>query len=148
MNCLVHPFCSIPGLLSVSALGSLCLHLSLRLPPPLTSSVSLSISFSLTSVKCNWRSSHHMAHRQGGDIVCAVAANCYPCSSEPIPLLHFFLPSLFILCPSSHYFISQSSLSPLSTLFPPHSICLTQLFHFLLQVMFFNRFKMQVFVGF
>lgn len=60
-----------------------------------------------------------MAHRHGGDIVCAVAANCSPCSSEPIPLLHFSPPPLFKPCPYSHYFISQPSLSPLSSPIPP-----------------------------
>ncbi len=72
-----------------------------------------------------------MAHRHGGDIVCAVAANCSPCSSEPVPLLHFSPPPrLFILCP--YYFISQPCLSPLSSLFPRRPRRLTQLFHLFL----------------
>lgn len=112
-----------PGLLCISTLRSLLLSLSpspsISYRPRLSVCLSLSISFSLTSVKCNWRSSLHMAHRHGGDIVCAVAANCSPCSSEPIPLLHFSPPPLFKPCPYSHYFISQPSLSTLSSPFPP-----------------------------
>lgn len=65
--------------------------------------VCLSLSvYLLTSVKCNWRSSLHMAHRHGGDIVCAVAANCSPCSFESIPLLDFLLLLVFKLCRSSN----------------------------------------------
>lgn len=117
------PFRCTPGLLCISTLRSLLLSLSpspsISYRPRLSVCLSLSISFSLTSVKCNWRSSLHMAHRHGGDIVCAVAANCSPCSSEPIPLLHFSPPPLFKPCPYSHYFISQPSLSPLSSPIPP-----------------------------
>lgn len=133
---LLYPRLAIPVPLSF------CVCLSLHLLPSQSVCLSLSISFSLTSVKCNWRSSLHMAHRHGGDIVCAVAANCSPCSSEPIPLLHFSpppSPPLFILCPSSHYFISQPSLLPLSSPFPHHTHCLTQLYHLLLQSL--NRFE-------
>lgn len=123
-------FCT-SGFLSVSTVRSLWLYLSLSLPPSpyiLCRSVCLPrpSSFSLTSVKCNWRSSLHMAHRHRGDIVCAVAANCSPCSSEPIPLLHFSPPPppLFVLCPYSHYFISQPSPSLLSSSFHPVSAVL------------------------
>lgn len=116
-----------PALLTVSELRSWCFYLSLSLPPSLLClSLSLSPSSSLTSVKCNWRSSLHMAHRHGGDIVCAVAANCSPCSSEPIPLPFTPLLCLNLLllssyCPSSHLFIT------LSSLVLTHPRCLTHL---------------------
>lgn len=115
----LYPRLAVYIYIEISAPLSVSLSLHLLPSPPVCLSLSLSISFSLTSVKCNWRSSLHMAHRHGGDIVCAVAANCSPCSSEPIPLLHFSPPPLFKPCPYSHYFISQPSLSPLSSPFPP-----------------------------
>lgn len=113
----LYPRLAVYIYIEISAPLSVSLSLHLLPSPPVC--LSLSISFSLTSVKCNWRSSLHMAHRHGGDIVCAVAANCSPCSSEPIPLLHFSPPPLFKPCPYSHYFISQPSLSPLSSPIPP-----------------------------
>lgn len=134
--CPIHSLCLSKPRLAVYIYIEICLCLSRHLLPSLSVCLSPSISFSLTSVKCNWRSSLHMAHRHGGDIVCAVAANCSPCSSEPIPLLHFSPPPpppLFILCPYSHYFISQPSLSPLSSPFLLNPCCLTQLFHLLLR---------------
>lgn len=136
MNSLSGSHYFISRLPSRSTWGSMCVvspsmsHLLCRsvcLPLP--------ISFSLTSVKCNWSSSLHMAHRHTGDTVCAVAANCSLCSSEPIPLFHFSPPSCHTLPILSQLY--PSALSTTTPLFFTTACRFTGLFYHLVKS--FNR---------
>lgn len=71
--------------------------------------------------------------------LCALWRQIALLAPSSLYLTFTFPPPLFILCPSSHYFISQPSLSPPSSPFPPHSYCHTQIFNFPLQSG--NRYK-------
>lgn len=108
-------YLQVPISIYMGIFAVLCVFVSPSMSHLLCRSVCLPlpISFSLTSVKCNWSSSLHMAHRHTGDTVCAVAANCSLCSSEPIPLFHFSPPSCHTLP-----ILSQLYLSALSTTTP------------------------------
>lgn len=120
---------------SGSTWGSLRCYVSLSLLLCRSVCLPLPISFSLTSVKCNWSSSLHMAHRHTGDTVCAVAANCSLCSSEPIPLFHFSPPSCHTLPILSQLY--PSALSTTTALFLTTTCCFTgPFYHF---VKSFNR---------